>query len=225
MQNINPYKKIIFIIFMKQKFYTTGQAAKICGISQQTIIRCFDSGRLEGFRIPGSKFRKIPYENLLGFMRENNLPLEDFLNENKANLETVNYRLESKPDALVNVLKTGNVLITPKPIYIKGLDGAKDLLGKLNECREELLNKRYELLPELPDSFKNASEYARNYINSYRSSSKFSESKDILVLGVCSDDAFNVWESRKPNYKYEWDEQILEIQRRIKEVLKGLGAD
>ncbi len=39
--------------------FTTGEAAGICRLSQQTIIRCFDSGQLEGFRVPGSKFRRI----------------------------------------------------------------------------------------------------------------------------------------------------------------------
>ena len=29
--------------------FTTGEAAKICKVSQQTIIRCFDSGQLTGF--------------------------------------------------------------------------------------------------------------------------------------------------------------------------------
>lgn len=56
--------------------YTTGEAADICSLSQQTIIRCFDSGRLRGFRIPGSKFRKIPRENLLKFMKENSIPMQ-----------------------------------------------------------------------------------------------------------------------------------------------------
>jgi len=55
---------------------TTGEAAEICSISQQTIIRCFDSGRLTGFRIPGSRFRRIPRNNLVKFMRENNIPLD-----------------------------------------------------------------------------------------------------------------------------------------------------
>ena len=40
--------------------FTTGEAAEICKVSQQTIIRCFDSGRLRGFRVPGSRFRRIP---------------------------------------------------------------------------------------------------------------------------------------------------------------------
>jgi len=56
--------------------YTTGEVARICSISQQTVIRCFDSGRLRGFRVPGSKFRRIPHGNLLLFMKENDIPLD-----------------------------------------------------------------------------------------------------------------------------------------------------
>jgi len=56
--------------------FTTGEAAEICRVSQQTIIRCFDSGRVEGFRVPGSKFRRIPRLNLIKFMKENHIPLD-----------------------------------------------------------------------------------------------------------------------------------------------------
>ena len=56
--------------------FTTGEAADICKVSQQTIIRCFDAGRLEGFRVPGSKFRRIPRLNLIKFMKDNNIPLD-----------------------------------------------------------------------------------------------------------------------------------------------------
>jgi len=56
--------------------YTTGEAAEICKISQQTIIRCFDAGRLDGFRVPGSKFRRIPRQSLIKFMKENKIPLD-----------------------------------------------------------------------------------------------------------------------------------------------------
>jgi two-component system, OmpR family, response regulator len=54
--------------------YTTGEAAEICKVSQQTIIRCFDSGRLRGFRVPGSRFRRIPREALVAFMKDNGIP-------------------------------------------------------------------------------------------------------------------------------------------------------
>ncbi len=56
--------------------FTTGEAAGICRLSQQTIIRCFDSGQLEGFRVPGSKFRRIPRASLLKFMKDNGIPLD-----------------------------------------------------------------------------------------------------------------------------------------------------
>ena len=56
--------------------FTTGEAAKICKVSQQTIIRCFDSGQLGGFRVPGSRFRRIPREVLFKFMKENGIPTD-----------------------------------------------------------------------------------------------------------------------------------------------------
>jgi len=60
-----------------KEVYSTGEAAKVCRVSQQTIIRCFDAGKLEGFFVPGSRFRRIPRENLIKFMRENNIPLSN----------------------------------------------------------------------------------------------------------------------------------------------------
>lgn len=59
-----------------KQIFTTGEAAEVCKISQQTIIRCFDSGRLRGFRVPGSRFRRIPREELVRFMRDNNIPTD-----------------------------------------------------------------------------------------------------------------------------------------------------
>lgn len=56
--------------------FTTGEAAEVCQVSQQTIIRCFDAGRLKGFRVPGSRFRRIPRDELMRFMRDNDIPLD-----------------------------------------------------------------------------------------------------------------------------------------------------
>ena len=56
--------------------FTTGEAAKICKVSQQTIIRCFDNGTLKGFRVPGSRFRRIPRDQLYSFMRDNGIPTD-----------------------------------------------------------------------------------------------------------------------------------------------------
>lgn len=62
--------------FRSKTVFTTGEAARICKVSQQTIIRCFDSGQLKGFRVPGSKFRRIPRETLHRFMKENGIPTD-----------------------------------------------------------------------------------------------------------------------------------------------------
>ena len=56
--------------------FTTGEAAKVCKVSQQTIIRCFDNGTLKGFRVPGSRFRRIPRDLLFQFMQENGIPTD-----------------------------------------------------------------------------------------------------------------------------------------------------
>lgn len=62
---------------MTQKtVFTTGEAAKVCKVSQQTIIRCFDNGSLKGFRVPGSRFRRIPRDLLFQFMHENGIPTD-----------------------------------------------------------------------------------------------------------------------------------------------------
>jgi len=61
--------------------YTTGQAAEICKLSQQTIIRCFDNDQLKGFRVPGSKFRRIPHKDLLAFMQANGIPMDGFADD------------------------------------------------------------------------------------------------------------------------------------------------
>ncbi len=59
-----------------KQVFTTGEAAEVCKVSQQTIIRCFDSGRLNGFRVPGSRFRRIPRDELIRFMRDNGIPID-----------------------------------------------------------------------------------------------------------------------------------------------------
>lgn len=68
--------------------FTTGEAAEICKVSQQTIIRCFDNGRLKGFRVPGSRFRRIPRDALLAFMRDNGIP-PDALDSGKSKILVV----------------------------------------------------------------------------------------------------------------------------------------
>jgi len=55
---------------------TTGDVAKICNVAPRTVSKWFDSGQLKGYRIPGSKDRRIPLPELVRFMKANNMPTE-----------------------------------------------------------------------------------------------------------------------------------------------------
>lgn len=54
---------------------TTGEVASLCKVAPRTVSKWFDSGRLKGYRIPGSKDRRIPLDQLIRFMRAHNIPL------------------------------------------------------------------------------------------------------------------------------------------------------
>lgn len=56
---------------------TTGEVAKICHVAPRTVSKWFDSGKLRGYRIPGSRDRRIPLEHLVAFMRAYGMPLDE----------------------------------------------------------------------------------------------------------------------------------------------------
>jgi len=53
---------------------TTGDVAKICNVAPRTVSKWFDNGQLKGYRIPGSKDRRIPVSELIRFMKIHNMP-------------------------------------------------------------------------------------------------------------------------------------------------------
>jgi excisionase family DNA binding protein len=55
---------------------TTGEVAKICNVAPRTVSKWFDSGSLRGYRIPGSKDRRIPVGELMKFMRAHGIPMD-----------------------------------------------------------------------------------------------------------------------------------------------------
>jgi excisionase family DNA binding protein len=56
---------------------TTGQVAKICKVAPRTVSKWFDTGQLRGYRIPGSKDRRIPLQQLIRFMKAHGMPLDE----------------------------------------------------------------------------------------------------------------------------------------------------
>ena len=55
---------------------TTGQVAQICNVAPRTVTKWFDSGQLKGYRIPGSRDRRIPTSELIRFMKAHNIPTD-----------------------------------------------------------------------------------------------------------------------------------------------------
>ena len=66
----------------RKEILTTGQVAKICHVAPRTVSKWFDTGKLRGYRIPGSRDRRIPRHHLLQFMRAHGMPLEELEGNN-----------------------------------------------------------------------------------------------------------------------------------------------
>jgi len=59
----------------EQEVFTTGEVARVCNVTIRTVIRWIDTGQLDGYKIPGSRDRRVPRANLVKFMEEHRLPL------------------------------------------------------------------------------------------------------------------------------------------------------
>ena len=111
--------------------FTTGEAAKICKVSQQTIIRCFDSGQLKGFRVPGSRFRRIPREQLFSFMKDNGIPT-DALESGKRRILIVD-----DDEELVELL--GDVFVTDARFDVRTTNNGFDAGMLVKEFRPDVV--------------------------------------------------------------------------------------
>ncbi len=61
----------------RKQILTTGEVARICHVAPRTVSKWFDSGKLRGYRIPGSRDRRIPLQQLMQFMRAYGMPLDE----------------------------------------------------------------------------------------------------------------------------------------------------
>jgi excisionase family DNA binding protein len=60
----------------KNKVFTSGEVAAICGVSADTVARWFDLGQIEGYRLGPGGDRRIPYDSLRTFILSHGIPLE-----------------------------------------------------------------------------------------------------------------------------------------------------
>ena len=61
-----------------KKFFTTGQIAKICGVSIATVQKWIDAGEIESYRLPlTASERRVPRVSLLSFMKKYGVPTDE----------------------------------------------------------------------------------------------------------------------------------------------------
>jgi len=153
--------------------FTTGEAADICKVSQQTIIRCFDSGRLKGFRVPGSRFRRIPRESLLAFMRDNGIP-PDALDNGKTKVLVV----DDDPEIVELFV---DVLARDGRFEVQTASTGYDAGMITSEFQPDLIILDY-MLPDV-----NGDVVCRTI----RAKEEFKETKIIIVSGVVNQEEIN----------------------------------
>lgn len=62
-----------------KNIFTTGEVARLLSVAPRTVSKWFDSGKLKGYRLPGSQDRRIPREHLVTFLKEHGMPpVEEF---------------------------------------------------------------------------------------------------------------------------------------------------
>ncbi len=54
---------------------SSGEVAKICHVAPRTAQKWIDLGLLKGYRIPGSRDRRVPIDEMVRFMKEHGIPV------------------------------------------------------------------------------------------------------------------------------------------------------
>ncbi len=150
--------------------FTTGEAAVVCKVSQQTIIRCFDAGRLDGFRVPGSRFRRIPRQSLIKFMKENGIPLD--------NIDSGKKKILIVDDDAEIVELIADVLVRDGRFEIKTAFSGYDAGISTQQFRPDLILLDY-MLPDINGNV---------VCQTIRKNPEFENIKIIIVSGVVKQD-------------------------------------
>ncbi|MHC4678041.1 MAG: helix-turn-helix domain-containing protein [Planctomycetota bacterium] len=130
---------------------TTGDVARICHVAPRTVSKWFDNGQLKGYRIPGSKDRRIPLSELIRFMKVHNMPTAELAvgkirvliaDSNEHTASALTGVLESKADYEVQTARssfeTGTIVrtFTPHVLLVSFLADGIDAMGVCKGIRE-----------------------------------------------------------------------------------------
>lgn len=105
--------------------YTTGQVARVFSVNINTVIKWFDDGKLEGFRLPRSNERRIYRESVLAFMQLNDIPPEflDQFDRNRVVRPRGRAAKKARPSRKGPELRTFPRKPVELPAVVEGRDG------------------------------------------------------------------------------------------------------
>nr|WP_136251233.1 helix-turn-helix domain-containing protein [Ningiella ruwaisensis] len=61
--------------------YSSGEVAKICDVTSRTVIRWIEAGKLQAFKLPGRGNNRVAQDDLLTFLKTNDIPVPSELTE------------------------------------------------------------------------------------------------------------------------------------------------
>src|SRR3569832_464815 len=153
--------------------YTTGEATEDRKDTQQTNKRSNDSSRKKNFRVPGSRFRRIPREALLQFMKDNNIP-PDALDSGKTKVLVV----DDDPEIVELFV---DVLERDGRFEVKTASTGYDAGMMTQEFMPDLIILDY-MLPDINGNV---------VCQTIRKNPNFEHTKIVIVSGVVNQDEIN----------------------------------
>jgi len=153
---------------MVKKVFTTGQVARICNVTTQTVTKWIDSGRLKGYRIPGSRARRVTRGDLKKFIEDHKIPGDYFAashytvlavspgedlaeNVGKALGDDARFVIESARDPLYAGLAIAT--LRPDVVIVDTDEISVDVreVARLLASREASSEPRFVAAPRLPE--------------------------------------------------------------------------
>ncbi len=152
---------------MVKKVFTTGQVARICNVTTQTVTKWIDLGRLKGYRIPGSRARRVTRGDLKKFIEDHKIPTDYFVSNKytvlavspgkdlaedagKALGNDTRFVVESARDPFCAGLAVA--MLRPDVVVVDTDEISVDVreIAKLLASRETLSEPRFVATPRLP---------------------------------------------------------------------------
>ena len=65
----------VILMAKGDKVLSSGEVAQICHVAPRTAQKWIDEGLLKGYRIPGSRDRRVPVDEMVRFLKKHNMPL------------------------------------------------------------------------------------------------------------------------------------------------------